>query len=34
MGGIVLNFARDGQDKISYFTVNAGRVKNIRFLRK
>ncbi len=34
VGGLILNFARDGQDKISYFTVNAGRVKNIRFLRR
>jgi len=29
-----LNFVRDGQDKISHFTVNAGRVKNIKFLRR
>ncbi|MCA1626359.1 MAG: serine hydrolase, partial [Acidobacteria bacterium] len=32
--GLSLNFVRDGQDKISHFTVNAGRVKNIRFLRR
>ncbi len=32
--GLSLNFVRDGQGKISYFTVNAGRVKNIRFLRR
>ena len=34
VGGLSLNFVRDGQGKISYFTVNAGRVKNIRFLRR
>lgn len=27
--GLSLNFARDVQAKISYFTVNAGSVKNI-----
>ncbi len=32
--GLSLNFARDGQGKIAYFAVNAGRVKNIRFLRR
>ncbi len=32
--GLSLNFVRDGQDKISHFTVNAGRVKNIKFLRR
>ncbi len=32
--GIRLSFVRDGQGKISYFAMNAGRVKNIRFLRR
>ncbi|MDQ3755625.1 MAG: beta-lactamase family protein [Acidobacteriota bacterium] len=32
--GLSLNFVRDGQDKISHFTVNTGRVKNIKFLRR
>ncbi|MGH9900561.1 MAG: hypothetical protein ACRD68_01840, partial [Pyrinomonadaceae bacterium] len=32
--GLNLNFVRDGQGKISHFTVNAGRVKNIRFMRR
>ncbi|MGH9943405.1 MAG: serine hydrolase domain-containing protein [Pyrinomonadaceae bacterium] len=34
VGGLSLNFVRDGQGNISYFTVNAGRVKNIKFLRR
>lgn len=33
LGGFSLTFVRDGQGKISFFTMNAGRVKNIRFLR-
>ena len=32
--GLSLNFVRDGRGKISHLTVNAGRVKNIRFLRR
>jgi len=32
--GIRLSFVCDGQGKISYFAMNAGRVKNIRFLRR
>lgn len=32
--GLSLNFVRDGQGKISHLTVNAGRVKNIRFLKR
>lgn len=32
--GLSLNFGRGGQGKISHSTVNAGRVKNIRFLRR
>ncbi len=32
--GLNLNFVRDGQSRISHFIMNAGRVKNIRFLKR
>jgi hypothetical protein len=32
--GFSLNFVRDGQGKIIYFSMNAGRVKNIRVIRR
>jgi hypothetical protein len=32
--GFSLNFARDGQGKISHFSMDAGRVKNIRVLKR
>jgi len=34
LGGLQLTFIRDGQEKVSSFTINAGRVKNIRFVKK
>ena len=32
--GITLNFKRDGQKQVQAFTLDAGRVKNIRFVKK
>ncbi len=34
LGGLLLNFNRNNYSKVTSFTVNAGRVKNIRFEKK
>ena len=34
VGGLLLNFDRDERNNVTSFTVNAGRVKNIRFVKK
>ncbi|MFC2160106.1 serine hydrolase domain-containing protein [Acidobacteriota bacterium] len=34
LGGLQLQFFRDEQDEVASFTINAGRVKNIRFVKK
>jgi len=33
-GALQFNFLRDRQQRISGFTINAGRVRNLRFVRK
>jgi len=34
VGKLILNFDREDRNKVTSFTVNAGRVKNIRFVKK
>ena len=34
VGRLILNFDRDDRNNVTSFTVNAGRVKNIRFIKK
>lgn len=34
VGRIFLNFDRENKDSVPSFTVNAGRVKNIRFVKQ
>ncbi len=34
VGRLILNFDRDERNNVTSFTVNAGRVKNIRFVKK
>ena len=34
VGGQTFHFSRDGQDRVSGFTVSTGRVRNVRFLRR
>lgn len=34
VGRLILNFDRDDRNNVTSFTVNAGRVKNIRFVKK
>jgi len=34
VGRLAIHFARDGQGRVSGFTVQAGRVRNIRFVRR